>query len=172
MSPEVLAMINRVISREGGDKFTNHPADKGGPTKFGITQNTLKEWRQKDVSVDEVVLLTIDEARKIYYHNYFVTPGFDKFPPQIQELLFDAAVNHGVYGATVQLQKAVGVTADGVIGPKTLEAIAKMDYGKLWRSLLAERLSYYGKIITNNPSQAVFAHGWMNRVGELLRQGA
>lgn len=167
MAPEVLAMINRVISREGG--FVNHPDDKGGPTNFGITQNTLKLWRDKAVSVDDVMNLTTDEARKIYYHNYFITPGFDKFPSSIQELLFDAAVNHGVYGATIQLQKAVGVTADGVIGLKTRTAVAEMDVAKLWRGLLAARLTYYGKIITNNPSQAAFAHGWMNRIGDLLR---
>jgi len=36
-------VIYDLIEREGG--FSNHPADKGGPTKYGITQQTLSEWR-------------------------------------------------------------------------------------------------------------------------------
>ena len=35
-----MSLINEIINREGR-KFTNLPADKGGPTKFGITQKTL-----------------------------------------------------------------------------------------------------------------------------------
>jgi lysozyme family protein len=79
------------------------------------------------------------------------------------------------------LQEAAGVVAaDGVIGPKTLEAVNDARKGRRRRPLegrrrrplqaviLAKRLVFLGELITRDPRQAVFAKGWMARVAEFL----
>ena len=63
-------IIKNIIRREGG--FVNHPADKGGATKYGITQATLGSWRglKRNATVAEVQSLLQSEAEQIYYKNY------------------------------------------------------------------------------------------------------
>ena len=36
-------IIEHIIQVEG-HAYTNNPADRGGPTKYGITQRTFPEW--------------------------------------------------------------------------------------------------------------------------------
>ena len=84
-------------------------------------------------------------------------------------------MHHGPRRAAVWLQEAVGVTADGKVGPRTVEAVT--DYGRrdqgrrrrpLQAVILAKRLVFLGELITKDPKQAVFAKGWMVRVAEFL----
>ncbi|MDU6240386.1 MAG: glycosyl hydrolase 108 family protein, partial [Bradyrhizobium sp.] len=43
---------------EGG--YTNHPADRGGPTNMGITLETLRAWRHNDaLTAEDVKQLSI-----------------------------------------------------------------------------------------------------------------
>ena len=66
-------IIDGIIKREGG--YVNNPADRGGPTKFGITLKTLKAWRGSPVTAWGVEGLGEDEAREIYESEYLVKPG-------------------------------------------------------------------------------------------------
>jgi lysozyme family protein len=166
--------LKDLLRREGG--FVDHPADRGGATNFGITAATLGDWRGlgRPASRDEVKALTEREARAIYTQRYLKDTGFDQIRnAKLRDLLLDCAVHHGPSRATKWLQGAVGVTADGKCGPKTLEAVA--NYGRRGRSfaslrmtILSKRLIFFGELITNDPRQAVFAKGWMRRVAEFL----
>ena len=165
----VETIIDDIIRREGG--FINHPADRGGSTKYGITAKTLGGWRHlgRLATSNEVAELTESEARKIYHHRYMVEPGFDAIThPALLALLVDSGVHSGPQKAVRWLQEALGVTVDGVIGPKTREAIAKADQGILYNKVLAARLRHLGRLITNDPEQSVFASGWMNRMAEFV----
>jgi lysozyme family protein len=164
MSDAIDALIERVIEREGG--FVNHPADRGGATNMGITQGTLAAWRGHPVTVDQVRMLSRDEAAAIYRANYFVKPGFDCVPdPQVQELLFDYAVNAGPAAAAAALQKAVGAGMDGVIGPKTRAAVAaQTNWEAIFYNIKATRAVQFIRILKDE-TQCVFAPGWANRVG-------
>lgn len=168
----IASMLDAIIRREGS-AYTDDPYDNGGATKYGITQNTLSAWRQRDVPKDEVKALTENEARQIYTAFYLVRPGFQRLEHEdVQAMMLDAAVQHGPEAATKMLQRALKVKDDGVLGQVTLTAAHLMNPRRLCVMLLAQRARYYGRIITNDPTQARFAAGWMNRLGECMEQVA
>lgn len=160
-------VIDHILIREGG--FVDHENDKGGATNLGITHATLTEWRKRPVTVDDMRNLTRAEARQIYRALYIEKPGFTAIEsPSVRALTVDCAVNHGSANAIKMLQRAARVFPDGVLGPKSKAEVNRMDASALYRRLCAERAKFYGQIITKNPSQAVFAAGWMNRLAEFI----
>lgn len=162
-------LIDDILRREGG--FVDHPDDRGGATNFGITQDTLAQWRGRPVSVDEVRTLTPDEAAEIYAARYVLNPRFDGIEhDDLAALVVDCGVNHGPARAARWLQSAAGVAVDGMVGPVTLGAVNQQDGATLYRAVLAERCRFYGRLITRDPSQAVFAAGWANRVAEFIEE--
>ena len=162
-------LIDRLIQREGG--YVYHPADRGGPTNMGITIRTLASWRDREITEEDVINLSRQEAVAIYFEEYWSEPGFEalEMPPVLNEMVFDAAVHHGVHGATRLLQSASGVGVDGKIGPQTRKSVLEASSVELASAFMAARVSLIGSIITRQPSQAVFAHGWMNRMGEFIK---
>lgn len=162
-------IIDAIIRREGG--FVNHAADRGGATNYGITQQTLAEYRGHPVSVDDVRNLTADEARRIYADRYITRPSFDRIAhPAMMGLAVDCAVNHGPDRAARWLQQAAGVAVDGAVGPVTLAAVNGADGAYLYRHVLAERCRFYGSLVTRDPSQAAFAAGWAVRLAEFIEE--
>ncbi len=116
------ALIDDILVREGG--FVDHPADRGGPTHYGITQATLSRWRQQPVTVQDVQALTLEEARAIYRHDYIERPGFLRIPDErLRALLVDWGVHSGPQTAIRALQRVLGVRLDGVLGPQTLASL-------------------------------------------------
>jgi len=170
MSDTIEALISKVIEREGG--YVNHPQDRGGPTNWGITQATLADWRGQPVTEFQVKALSQDEARHIYRDRYF--RGLDGVTdPKVLELLFDYAVNSGTGRAVKALQSVIGATPDGAWGPKSAAALkAVPDQSKLYWPLVCERLDNYLRIIGRDPSQAVFAAGWANRIVPFWKEAA
>lgn len=163
--------ISEIIRREGG--YVWHGADRGGPTNHGITQATLSDYRGRPATVDDVRGLTEEEARAIYADLYISRPGFDQIADdRLREAVVDYGVNSGTATAARALQRAAGVAVDGAVGPRTLEAVNSGDAAAIRRRVIAERLRHIGRIITNNPTQAVFAAGWANRIAEFIEGDA
>lgn len=162
-----IAVIGKVIKdSEGG--FVNDPDDRGGATNYGITMQTLKEWRGGGtVTEHDVKDLSIDEARNIYYYLYVKRYKLDELPDELAEIVFDSVINHGPRGGIRILQRAVGAKDDGVIGQETVEK-AKINIDKVYLRVIGERLKYYASIIKNQPSQVKFMAGWINRVLRFL----
>ena len=161
-------IIDAILEREG-DTYTNHPKDRGGPTKYGITQTTLSAWRGVSVTAKDVKALTEKEARSIYASLYITLPRFDEIGDmRLQELVIDCGVHVGTARATKWLQEAANVEDDGHIGPITLKAVNSGNANVLYKSILDSRTHHYEKIIANDPSQAVFAKGWDKRVAEFV----
>ena len=162
-------IIDGILKREGG--YVNNSADRGGPTKFGITRKTLQAWRGGLVTVNGVKSLGEDEARQIYEREYLVRPRIGEIKSiSLRVFMLDSAVQHGPRRAIRWLQKIAGVPVDGIIGPVSLEAINRLDSAALYRKLVAERCRFYGRIITRDPTQAVFAAGWANRIAEFIEE--
>ena len=139
--------------------YVNDPLDRGGETKFGVAFRA-----NPDIDVRG---LTYAKAKSVYKVKYWDVARCEKLPPRVAILHFDGAVNHGPGRACKFLQQAVGVSADGIIGPATIAAVVKMGELAVCKAICAIRRDYYRAIIRNDPSQARFEKGWMRRIDEM-----
>ena len=155
------ACLEHVLKSEGG--YVDHPKDPGGATNLGITLATLRDWRKAPVSKADVKALTRAEAAAIYRANYWDRVRGDDLPAGLDLVAFDAAVNSGVYRGAKWLQSAVGATADGQIGPKTVAAAAKADASAAIRRALQARKNFLLSLAT----WSTFGKGWSNRLNSV-----
>lgn len=167
-------IINKILQAEGG--FVNNPNDKGGPTNYGITAQTLGEWRHlgRDATVEEVKALTRDEAVRILGQRYIEGPGLDQIAnDKLRGLIVDMWVNHGPRGATLIIQKALKLPGDGILGPKTLGELSGRTFNNydpfaIFNTILAERWRFYSRHVKTNPTQIEFIVGWADRAADFL----
>ena len=160
-------IISAVLEREGG--YVNNPADRGGPTKFGITLATLSAWRRVPLTAYDVASLCAVEARDIYRQQYVAAPGYlGILDDELRALVVDSAVLHGIGRATRWLQAAVNVPADGILGPKSMAALDAADVRQVRANFTASRARSYGAILARDPTQVAFVGGWLNRLGEFI----
>ncbi|WIY52470.1 glycoside hydrolase family 108 protein [Devosia sp. YIM 151766] len=157
---EFSADIQRwIIASEGG--YVDHPRDPGGATNMGITHKTLTAWRGRSVTKADVRSLTKAEALEIYRAQYWDTVRGDLLPTGLDYAVFDYAVNSGPARAAKDLQRELGVSADGIIGSITLEAIRRVDdIAGLVSRLCARRWAFVQGLSTF----ATFGNGWRRRI--------
>jgi lysozyme family protein len=162
-------IINTTINIEGG--FSNHPNDRGGATKYGITLALYQRLINKTATVAQVQALSANEARQIYKQHFFYANKIETLPEGIWDIMFDMTVNHGPKNAFSILQMTIRrlgikVSLDGSNGPETAKAattLAEQNVAALRMSIMAERVGFYSAIIQRKPDQKVFAAGWLNR---------
>lgn len=134
-------MLGHILGSEGG--FSDHPADNGGATNYGITEETYRNYTGNPNA--DVRNITKEEVMDIYYKNYYQASGAEEYAKNGDSAyafaVFDAAVNHGV-GAAQKMDAQAGGDVD-----KFMEV----------------RKQKYINIVANNPSQQVFEKGWQNR---------
>jgi lysozyme family protein len=168
----LLNPIQEIIDNEGG--YVNNPADRGGPTKYGITQKTLSNYWGIQATEQQVKDLDIKVAKEIYETNYLSKPRIDKLPEGLlQTLVLDMAVNHGPKRGIRILQNATNKTGlnsrlkpDGILGPKSRASIYKcLEYlGYYYTNLICkQRDLFYYRIVRARPSQEEFINGWLTR---------
>lgn len=150
---------------EGG--FGSDPNDNGGPTKYGVTQETLASWRGKPVTLDDVRALTREEARDIALSHYWNAVKADDLPGGLDVSVADAAYNSGPKRAALLLQQCVGVEQDGYVGPNTLKAArAEADTAKLIKSYHDARMAF----LRGLDDWLHFGPGWTNRCNRVLTE--
>lgn len=155
-------IFERLMLHEGG--YVNHPNDPGGETMWGVT----KRVAQAHGYHGSMRKLPKALAKQITEKSYYKAVKGDQLDRLIAWQLTDAAYNHGNRQAVKFLQRAVGVTADGLIGPRTLAATAEMDKNDVVLLFNAERIEFY----TGLRSWISFGKGWARRVAGNLRYAA
>lgn len=154
------------VGLEGG--FVDHPLDKGGATMYGITEVVARNWGYLGDMRD----LPLDTAKEIYKELYWDKIGLDEIRNhKLQELMFDAAVNHGTGTAVKLAQRTYNVlnktpiVADGIMGKNTRRALNSYPYEtSIAFMFLIVRGGLYKDIVEKRPSQKVFIRGWTNRM--------
>ena len=147
-------IIDKVLGHEGG--YSNDSKDLGGETNWGITKRFYPQLDIKN--------LTKEEAKEIYYNDYWLKNKVDKMPDQLKYIYFDMCINMGKKTAVKILQRAAVskgkyIDIDGGLGPMTLNAIGSVEVERV----RAYRVKYYVDIVNSKPEQEKFYYGWFKR---------
>jgi len=157
--------------KNGG--YTNHPADPGGETKWGISKRSYPDL--------DIANLTLDQAREIYFNDYWQAAGnqesyCSEMPWPLSLVHFDCTVNVGNRKtakdgtvvlhrrANMILQRALGVDDDGYPGPVTYKAIAECEPLRIALKAITQRDFYYS---TLGSWAHDFMRGWLKRTNDL-----
>jgi len=158
----------KLLRLEGG--YVNHPNDRGGPTKYGVI---LSVWREHghdkdgdgDIDAEDIKKLSEADAKGIakkIFWDYFM--GDQIVNESVAQFIVDWGFNSGRKTVAKIIQRILGVSADGIVGPVTLRAINEFDQEKLFNTIKIERQVFLNNIVKRRPDQIVFYNGWMNRV--------
>jgi len=181
----VTDIAEEILVREGG--FVDDPDDPGGATNFGVTIHTMRRLGldldgDGDVDVADVRRLTRRQARDIFVDHYFRRPGIARLPETLQASVFDMYVNAGANAVRI-LQRLLTdfghpLSADGVIGPRTVAAAAAAHAaapGHLADAYGIARRNYYYALADRRPASRKFARrraggkgGWILRAEEFI----
>jgi lysozyme family protein len=178
---DVDRLVDELMDREGG--FVDHPADRGGPTNWGITEAVARAHGYDG----PMRRMPRTLAAGIYRRVYWFAPGFDRIAaraPALAAELFDTGANMGPAVAASFLQRALNalnrgatdypdLAVDGRIGPATLAALdgflarrgrgAELVLLKAVEALQGER---YLALAERRPANEAFLYGWLaNRLG-------
>lgn len=163
-----------ILRWEGG--FVNDPVDKGGATNMGVTIGT---WRSVgydkdgdgDIDVDDLHLLDKEDViERVLRPHYWNRWRADEILNQsVANILVDWVWASGTHGIK-RPQRILGVTPDGIVGPKTLAAVNSMDPMELHFRIKNDRIRFIDEICRRDPSQERFRKGWMNRINALVYQ--
>lgn len=162
-----------ILDVEGG--YTDYNPNTGDPrTNLGIIQSEYDKYRSsKGMEQQSVSNITKDEAKEIYFANYWIPTKADRLYstlPKTAITIFDFAVNSGLGGASSVVSKTLGIPStrfDDSMFNSIIEAGEQMGDDKLSSNLVGRRYTHYDEIIAKNPQKAVYRKGWQNRLKKL-----
>lgn len=168
-------LLPYILKWEGG--FVNDPADLGGATNKGVT---IATWRRigydkdgdGDIDVDDLRLLTDRDVRdRVLKPHYWDRWRADEIRSQsVANILVDWVWGSGAYGIKIP-QRVLGVTVDGVVGPKTIAAVNAQDPRQLFERIKQERRDFIERICVTRPTNRRFKKGWLNRLESMKFDG-
>ncbi len=151
--------------------YANDPDDLGGMTMVGVTLATYTEYCRKKGYQNP----TGERLRNITYAQWLdilKTMFWDRWKADeianqsIAEILVDWVWASGKYGITIP-QRLLGVTADGIVGPKTIAAVNSGNPAQLFGHIRAERQAYINSICTSRPANNKYKKGRLRRLNAI-----
>jgi lysozyme family protein len=159
-SPRFLACMPFILKEEGG--YSNDAHDPGGMTMHGIIQREYDAYRRrKGLPLQWVEKISVDEQNDIYFNEYWL-PRCPNLPAGLDLSFFNIAVNGGPSRATHLLQQSIGISADGVYGPATAQAVSVIepaDVTSIIRNFATAEMAWYRSLSTFK----YFGKDWIGR---------
>lgn len=159
-----MADFNQYIPKlkrwEGG--WSDNPNDSGGATMCGVTLATYRRHYGANKTKYDLRHISDYEWYTIMKSYWDACKGDKIVNQSLAEIVVDWYINAGV-NALKNVQRALKLQPDGIIGPKSLAALnadAQVVFGKV----KAARLSYYMQIAKGK--NATFLKGWINRTND------
>ncbi|MDP1570328.1 MAG: glycosyl hydrolase 108 family protein [Vicinamibacterales bacterium] len=173
----IAGWLERIIGHEGGmstrrDDPGNWTGGKIGVgelvgTKWGIAANTYGAAVKLPRGTVAIQDLTVEDAAYIYRRDYVRPLGLDRYGRAVAFQALDFAVNGGLVSGIKRLQKAAGLTPDGVVGPLTRAKMAEYSEAQMVMLVLYARLHY----LTGLKNWPAAGRGWARRVADNLLHG-
>lgn len=162
-------LIPTIKKWEGG--YSDNPNDRGGATNSGVTLAVYQSVYGKSKTKNDLKKMTSDQWNYIFTKLYWNKWKADEIKNQsIANILVDWVWMSG-YGTIKKIQSLFGLTADGIVGNKTISYINSQDQEEVFNKIWNRRKQFYESLVKNNPSQKVFLKGWMNRLNTFKFQG-
>ena len=179
-SSQFYQALEYVYFHEGG--YSNEPADRGGKTKYGITEQVWRDF-YGGVPPYKIENITRLDAEDVYWKNYWAGARLERLERDgvgqwLLNQVFDAVVNHGAAGGSKMLQRAYNTVRyesdpplkeDGVLGPVSSAAIVRFVrtatcMSALVAALRVERGILFKELVVGDAEQRTFIRGWMARL--------
>ena len=149
--------------------FSNDPHDSGGATMVGVTIGTYRTYckykGRRTPSVTDLINLPYKEWRDIVHTMYWSKWKADLIQDQhVANMLVDWVWTSGQGIGIKRVQKLLGLTADGIVGPKTIQAVNKQEPKQLLDKVYQARKTHFESIVKAKPTQKKWLNGWMNRI--------
>ena len=164
-----------ILKWEGG--FVNDPADLGGATNMGVTIGAWKSCGYDkdgdgDIDVDDLRLLTREDVvNRVLKPHYWDRWKADDIKSQsVANILVDWVWASGAHGIKIP-QRLLGVSVDGIVGPKTLAAVNARNPRELFDMIKIARFDFIEDICRKRPANSKFKRGWMNRINDIAYVG-
>ena len=165
----VVEWLGRIFKHEG--VYSSRESDPGNWTggKIGVGDCNGTKYGISAAAYPELDIenLTQEDAADIYIADYLAPIKAHHFEDGVAYQMLDFAVHSGPGTAKRQLQEAIGVTADGHIGPVSLAAMGQYSEAGLIMILLSKRLNY----LTRLYNWTTESRGWARRISHNLRIG-
>lgn len=156
--------IGNVLVHEGGAHYTNHPADPGGPTKYGITIHDLRLYYGRDKTAADVMNMTEEVAREIYWNHYAKPLHFGELPRGVDYVLLDYGVNAGTARAMGDLSRILKVPFSQQMTSDIVTALRVLPPSEVIQRLSNRRLEFQMGLASRFD---VFKRGWRNRINSV-----
>ena len=160
---DFLQAFEKTMLAEGGYKLTNVKNDRGGQTYAGISRRFHPNW-QGWYYIDKEETPPSEMVRGFYKIEFW-----DKFQgdsilgQKVAESIYDFGVNAGIKTSVKLVQIIIGTTPDGVMGPKSLQAVNSVDAQTFILSFAIAKVSRYVNIVDKDRTQIKFLLGWLHR---------
>ena len=159
-----------ILKWEGG--FINDPDDLGGATNKGVTLSTYMQYCRKKgypvPTVERLKNLSDREWTEILKTMYWDRWKADQIESQsVANILVDWVWASGNYGIKIP-QRLLGVAVDGIVGPKTIDAVNSRNPRELFDMIKIARFDFIEDICRKRPANNKFKRGWLNRINDFV----
>lgn len=155
--------LAEILKLERG--WSDNPTDEGAATNLGVTQTTWQHWvgKTRVVTTQDIKHLTVADVTPLYRQAFWNAVHADYLPLGIDLVVFDWAVNSGPRVAIQNLQQALGVSQDGLLGPMTINAATAAPSGPVIDCMAELRRAFYRSLDAFD----AFGRGWDARVDQI-----